>query len=254
MRIVAGSYTTKGHKPLNEDRVLVGGAILSGGGISVELSGRALFAVFDGVSTGGEGGLAAQISAEIFYETCCSNPDLPVIELVALAAKTAQGVLDTLKHKRRINSLSACTVTGICLGEDGDAAIFNAGDSRTYRIRNSVLAQLTTDNTVISQMIRDGAPDSLIAEACETESHAITHALGMTGGGAGTLDLNESFVVAGDTFFICSDGVTDVLADSEIESMLDARGQEQACECVVTRALDAGAMDNVSATIIRVFN
>ena len=254
MRLVVDSCTTKGHKALNEDRVLVGDTILSGGSISAELSGRALFAIFDGVSTGGEGSLAAQIAAEVFSDSFRNNLDLPAKELVTLAAKGAQDGITMLKHEGRINSLSACTVTGFFIDENGNVIIFNAGDSRTYRMRNNILVQLTSDNTVVRQMERDGAPKELVAEAYATDAHTITRAIGMNSVVPHALDLYESFAVPGDVFFVCSDGVSDVLSDSKIEYLIGRLGQEHACEGIVAQALSSGSLDNVSAVLVRVFD
>lgn len=114
----------------------------------------------------------------------------------------------------------------------------NCGDSRLYRLRNGELKQLTIDHS-LSNMLGQHA-----------HSHIITNCIG---GGCKTsfidiVDFTDD-VAEGDTFMLCSDGLTDMLSDTDIENMLNAGVNASAlCEA----AERAGGLDNVSVILVNI--
>lgn len=114
----------------------------------------------------------------------------------------------------------------------------NCGDSRLYRYHNGVLTQLTTDHS-LSNMLGQHA-----------HSHVITNCIG---GGCQTsyIDIVDCTpdVAEGDTFLLCSDGLTDMLSDGDIENMLNS-GYTASQLC--SAAERAGGFDNVSVILAHI--
>ena len=124
-----------------------------------------------------------------------------------------------------------CTLTGV-VWLKGKTYVLNAGDSRTYRFRNGTLRQLTIDET---ERGLSGNPN---------DSKYLVNCIG--GGCNGTLtliDITDRLRV-GDQLLICSDGLTDMATDEEIESVLS---QSQQCATdLYDLACRNGGADNIS--------
>ena len=130
-----------------------------------------------------------------------------------------------------------CTLTGVTWSQ-GKAYLLNAGDSRTYRYRNGILRQLTQDETLRGHT---GNP---------FDSKALLNCIG--GGAEGHLnveDLTER-LHKGDILLICSDGLTDMLSDEEIEQILST--SEQPADNLYEAACSKGGVDNVSVILAKI--
>lgn len=125
----------------------------------------------------------------------------------------------------------------------GRVVIGNLGDSRAYRLRRGELVQLTTDHSLMNQMIAAGMDPA----ANFPWRHVITRALGMADAQP---DVHSEAVCAGDVYLLCSDGLYEPLEPAEIAAHLDVSPQ-RACEKLVDAAYDAGSTDNISAVVVR---
>lgn len=125
----------------------------------------------------------------------------------------------------------------------GRVVIGNVGDSRAYRLRRGELAQLTTDHSLLNQMIAAG----MQPDAAFPWRHVITRALGMPEAMA---DVHSEMVMAGDVYLLCSDGLYEPLEPEEIAAHLDV-SPALACQKLVDAAYAAGSTDNISAVIVR---
>ena len=130
--------------------------------------------------------------------------------------------------------------------EAGRAVIGHVGDSRVYRLRAGALEQLTVDHSLWAQLAAAGA------ELPEREEfaykHVVTRALGTP---TAEPDLRVEAALAGDVFLLCSDGLSEVLADEAIIAAL-AHSAATACRALVDAAYAAGSKDNISAVVVRV--
>jgi protein phosphatase len=129
-----------------------------------------------------------------------------------------------------------CTLTGV-VWHYGHIWLVNAGDSRTYRFRNGMLRQLTTDET---ERGITGDPDA---------DKSLLNCIG--GGLEGRLAIDdlEGKLLPDDTLLICSDGLTDMLTDEQIEARI-AEGATAAD--LYRQACEGGGIDNVSIIIARI--
>ena len=127
----------------------------------------------------------------------------------------------------------------------GYAFAAHVGDSRVYRLRDGVLAQLTVDHSLVAQLMAAGTP---VDEHTFQWRHVVTRALGTT---TGEPEVQIDRARSGDVYLVCSDGLSEVLAADDIAALLEARA-EQACRALVDAAYAAGSRDNISAIVVRV--
>jgi serine/threonine protein phosphatase PrpC len=124
------------------------------------------------------------------------------------------------------------------------AVLAHVGDSRIYRLRDGVLAQLTTDHSLYAQLVAQG-----IDPGEDFGYHnVVTRALGAP---TAEPDVDTVDLLPGDVFLLCTDGLSGVLGDERIAELLGLPA-EAACHALVGIALDAGSRDNVSAIVVRV--
>ena len=129
-----------------------------------------------------------------------------------------------------------CTLTGV-VWHYGRTWLVNAGDSRTYRFRDGLLRQLTTDET---ERGITGDPDA---------SKLLLNCLG--GGAEGRLAVDdlEGKLLEGDLLLVCSDGLCDMVSDEELEAALT---DGATASDLLRLACEAGGADNVSIILARV--
>ena len=138
------------------------------------------------------------------------------------------------------------TVAGLVL-RDGHFACFWAGDSRVYRYRAGELDQLTRDHSVVQDMV-----DAGVLQPHEAERHPHASVILRAVGVDATVELAwvHAPVQPGDVFLLCSDGLTRMVADSEIEAALASGPLEQVSRDLLTLTLDRGAKDNVTILLV----
>jgi len=127
--------------------------------------------------------------------------------------------------------------------------IGHVGDSRCYRLRGHQLQTLTRDHTLLQEQIDAGLISP--AQAAQAEHrHLLTRALGVAD--TVLLEVNEFPVEANDLFLFCSDGLNDMLADSEIAAILSGMGSlGEKAQALVAAANAKGGRDNISVILVQ---
>ena len=146
------------------------------------------------------------------------------------------------------------TVAGVALVDDPGHgpcwAVFHVGDSRVYLFGEDGLVQLSTDHSVVQELV-DMGMISAAAAAVHPQRHLVTRALGV--GPPAEADVVLLPVEAGRRFLVCSDGLTGELEDGEIARLLAETSDPQAAAGRLVRtAVDRGASDNVTAVVVEV--
>ncbi len=128
--------------------------------------------------------------------------------------------------------------------------IANVGDSRLYRLRVGELEQLTSDHTLLQELVDRGFYSQEEAEA-SLNRNVITRALGTEPNIQ--VDLQEEIVLPGDLYLLCSDGLNDMISDEKILSTLSKFGGnlDKIGEDLIRQANSEGGRDNVSVILIR---
>lgn len=131
-----------------------------------------------------------------------------------------------------------------------DLVIGHIGDSRAYLLRDGSFSQLTKDHTLAEAMIEAGVaePDE---PAARSMRHVLTAALGSLGP-KNKPEIQRMEVKPSDQLLLCTDGLTEMVDDRTIASLLEnADTADKACEDLVTVALAAGGLDNVTVVLAR---
>jgi protein phosphatase len=208
-----------------------------------------LFIVADGMGGHAGGEIASQRTIArleaLLAEGQVNRPGIEsALELV---------VGDIAAHPETTDEGTGTTLTGVFLEADGDDlhwVALNIGDSRVYLLREDRLVQVTTDHSVVQELIAAGkiSPDE--AEG-HPYSNVITRAVGaseLTAPDYVTIDVR-----AGDRFVICSDGLTKELTDYGIQHFLNENDDPGAAvDAMLAAALENGGRDNVTLVIVQV--
>jgi len=153
------------------------------------------------------------------------------------------------EENRELQGLGATIETLVI--DEGAATIGHVGDSRVYRMRAGALERVTEDHSVLAEELkrRKMTPKEIKEFPFKNR---ITRALGHLDDRI--VDIHKYGLEKHDLFLICSDGLTDVANDEEIESILreTKSDPESACEKLVQTALDGGGPDNVSVIVVLV--
>lgn len=135
---------------------------------------------------------------------------------------------------------------------DGKVYIGSVGDSRAYLIRNHRIKQLTVDQSYVQMLVDAG---SITPEEAEHHhrKNEITNALGLKGMQPATVLPKAIQPEAGDCFLLCSDGLSGMVPDKEIEKVVSRQSdktQQERVEELVTRAKRHGGVDNITCQIV----
>jgi serine/threonine protein phosphatase PrpC len=133
---------------------------------------------------------------------------------------------------------------------DGRVCVVHVGDSRAYIFEGDALRQITHDHTIPEDMVRRGElqPDQVAQHPLR---HVITNVVGGTEAGV-YVEAHALDVHAGDRLLLCSDGLTEMVTNEAIATVLRAESEPAAaCKALVAQANDAGGRDNITAVIVR---
>ena len=230
----------------NEDMVLVGKKLIRDNRLQGAVEpGKDnpifIVAVADGMGGANAGEVASQMVLEMLREGLYGLETGLDDEALKAAIKT----LGLETHQRVLHEGMAdpakrgmgSTLVGLFY-YDGRLFLINAGDSRLYRFRNDILMQVSRDHS-----LRELSGNN------ETPSNVIINSFG--GGKAFYVDVEiaSKKVLEGDIFLLCSDGVSDMLSDEEIEEVLAKEGFEDA---LLEASKNKGGEDNISYVMIEV--
>lgn len=202
---------------------------------------RAVFAVADGMGGHLAGEVASRMAIEAVQRMARENerPGIAALrEAVACAHETI------LSHAQsHIECAGMGTTLSVLWLSANYAYIAHVGDSRIYRLRSGSLTQITQDHSLVEELVRAGL---ITREQARTHPrrNIITRALGTHG--ENEPDLLVTDVQDGDVFLLCTDGLTGMVPDDEIERTLRDCGIEAAADKLLALALDAGGRDNVT--------
>ncbi|MBR4953303.1 MAG: Stp1/IreP family PP2C-type Ser/Thr phosphatase [Oscillospiraceae bacterium] len=128
------------------------------------------------------------------------------------------------------------------------AMVCNVGDSRAYLYNGSVVEQITHDHSLVEEMVERGKITREEAES-HPNKNVITRAIGVEA--TVKCDIFDLKLRDGDKVLLCSDGLTNLVSDEEIASVLMKNPElENACLKLVTLALQRGAPDNVTVVLV----
>ena len=126
----------------------------------------------------------------------------------------------------------------------------HVGDSRAYMIRDGQISQLTRDHSLVNDYLKV-MPDMPEDQRSELPKNVITRALGMQD--SVEVDLLAHDAKLGDTFVLCSDGLSGMISDAEIlQVAVQNRDLSAACKRLAALANEHGGEDNITAVVVRI--
>jgi protein phosphatase len=130
-----------------------------------------------------------------------------------------------------------------------ECALAHVGDSRAYRFGEDGLQQISTDHSVVQQLIEDGVLSRDEARRAPNRN-IVTRAIGIDFDV--DVDVSRLTLAPNELVMLCSDGLTDVVADLDIEGHFQRYAREPAdlVDALIAAALDGGGPDNVSVVIL----
>ncbi|MDH3730298.1 MAG: protein phosphatase 2C domain-containing protein [Acidimicrobiia bacterium] len=141
------------------------------------------------------------------------------------------------------------TLTLVVLGADGELDLAHIGDSRAYQLRAGDLLQITSDHTLVAELVAEGRLDPKEVRA-HPQRNLLTRVIGM----GKQIEVEEFSDSAhdGDRLLLCSDGLSAMVDDPEIAELLAAATPEEAVWTLVEAANRAGGEDNVTVIVVDV--
>ena len=207
------------------------------------LEGERFCAVADGMGGHNAGEVASAMAVQAFSEYMRG---IDPITGQALYGAVAQANEQVYRAARENDGMSGMGTTFSALAwQDGNALLAHVGDSRVYLVRQGAIMQLTTDHTLVEEMVRKGMLTPREARF-HPRRNIITRALGTDPDVA--IDIVQLVARPGDVFFLCSDGMTNYVEEREILRTAVGDGDWQdKLKHLVDEALDNGGADNITA-------
>ncbi len=206
-----------------------------------------VFAVADGMGGAQAGEVASRMAAEVFGAGATFE-GTPEEQLTAMVQEANRRIWERAQEDSARRGMgTTCTVAMV--GARG-VTIAHVGDSRAYRLRDSEMEQLTHDHSLVAELERSG---QLSREAAEQhpQRSIITRALGPERDVE--VDAHTHAARSGDVFVLCSDGLTGMITDDEMASILRGAGDlESAATALIRAANQSGGRDNITAVLFRV--
>ena len=207
-----------------------------------------LFLVADGMGAHAAGELASKMAADGIPLKYFKERQLPPAE--ALRASVRE--LNAQIHERGESNLEfkgmGTTCSALVLLPEG-AVVAHVGDSRVYRLRKGKLEQLSFDHSLVWEL--QAAGDFQDADTIHLPKNIITRSLGPNPNVE--VDLEGPFPLeVGDTFLLCSDGLTGEVKDDEIGLILECLPPEEAARVLVDLANLRGGPDNITVIIVKI--
>jgi len=212
-----------------------------------------LFAVCDGMGGHKGGDVASKMAVDCLHEyilnlAADSLTQNPISVLNAAIQKANHLIWLQAQGNSELHEMGT-TITAAAIKKK-QLAVANVGDSSQYVFRNGSLKKITRDHTLAEKMVADG----LLKNEDKKNSgynHILTRALGAQEDVL--IDNFEHRLYAGDLVLLCSDGLTDMLENNEIESILNQNDNlENSINTLLEAALKKGGYDNITIILLRI--
>ena len=216
-------------------------------------SGGVLLTVCDGMGGARAGNVASELAVNAFCDVVLSELADPgrVEEIPAILTKAVKdanhAVWSRSNHDPDCFGMGTTMVAALAAGDS--CYIVNVGDSRAYCVNEEGIEKITRDHSVVEDLIRRG---EITPEQARThpQKNLITRALGTSE--ETKADFYEVSCEPGQFLLLCSDGLSNIVADQEILYEIIHGGEpEDCCKRLLDTALQRGAPDNVTVALLQ---
>jgi serine/threonine protein phosphatase PrpC len=248
MNISAGAKTDTGQRANNEDRY----AVVDTRKRQIRADGVLIIA--DGMGGRSFGEQAAAAAVETTEDALAELLDNRQVDEVIVADALATALR---RANARVYELASADderkgmgTTCVAAVVEGDRLyVAHAGDSRAYLLRDGLLRQITHDHSYVAEQVRAGAITEEGARSSRFRN-IITRAIGIEP----TIDaeVSEADVQPGDMVLLCTDGLSNIVAEEDItRALMQASSPQAAADKLVQMAVKSGGRDNITAVVAR---
>jgi protein phosphatase len=221
-----------------------------------------LFLLADGAGGHNAGNVASALATstvahvyEASGKSLAERPDVDQFGLWTGARRLAAAIhranleiIDIAKKSKRYHGMGT-TIVALAFSPDGDVVhIAHVGDSRCYRLRGAALDPITLDHSLMMDVLETNpdAEDSLLERM---PRHVVTRALGMDP--VMRVSSRTLRTQPGDIFMLCSDGLSGVVDDEQLElALCEHRAPDAHVRALIDAALAADTQDNVGVVVV----
>ncbi len=229
-------FNAKSHigliRKVNEDSILA-------------LPQQGIWVVSDGMGGHAAGDYASRLIADTIAMIDDNLEPADRMRAVRTAIQQAHQIIVAEAEARGTGTIGATVVA--MMVANGHFVVFWAGDSRLYRLRDGHIEMLTSDHSVVADLVHAGQMTWDEAEQ-HPQSNAITRAVGV--GDELELDKIRGELMSGDRFLLCSDGLTKYATFQMLEDAIRDAPIETVSEKLIQIALAGGGADNISVIVV----
>ena len=207
-----------------------------------------LFLVADGMGAHAAGELASKMAADTVPLTYYKHTELSVPEAIHLAVEEANEKIHSRGEANAEFRGMGTTASALLLLPQG-ALVAHVGDSRVYRLRRGLIEQLSFDHSLVWEMTASGqVPAGQVPDYIP--KNIITRSLGPNQNVE--VDLEGPFPIeVGDTFVLCSDGLSGQVKDDELGAIVATLSPAEAVQMLVDLANLRGGPDNITVIVTK---
>jgi serine/threonine protein phosphatase PrpC len=210
-----------------------------------------LFVVADGMGGHTRGEVASQLAVstirDVYYSQEAGDPAAAL--RLAIEQANARIYNESLAMSPNLEPdqmMGSTVVAAVILGDA--VYVANVGDSRAYIIRNGQAHQISLDHSLVAQQLREG----LITKEQAKDHPDRNKIYRCLGEGTVEVDTFSEKVKPGDLLLLCTDGLTELVPDEEIVSIVQQYEPQESVQHLIDRANELGGRDNITAVLARV--
>jgi len=197
--------------------------------------------VADGMGGHNGGETASKLAVDTITEVMNESKDLKIA-----IEKANEEIYDLSIKEPSLTGMGTTVV--LCSIDNERVNIAHVGDSRAYLINEKGLHRITTDHSVVQQLLDSG---SITEEEAKNhpQRNLITRAVGTDK--IVMIDFNKLTYEKNNYILVCSDGLTTYTDEEDIHNIIKANTPEKAVDKLVEKAIENGGQDNITVVLIR---
>lgn len=215
-----------------------------------EIENGLLTVVCDGLGGNKAGDVASRLAVKVIAEHFASSRERDLLERIKSAIVAAHAKILEQSNSNFQQKGMATTVDVLYL-KDNTSYWGHVGDSRIYNVKNGKIKQLTKDHSLVQKLVDDG-----FLTLKEAENHPNKNIITRALGDSNLIEVDLSKLKynpdESNFFFLCTDGVTGVIKDFELEKILSFDNLEKMPHLLSNMIIERGAPDNFTFVIITV--
>ncbi|MEN8904713.1 MAG: Stp1/IreP family PP2C-type Ser/Thr phosphatase [Clostridiales bacterium] len=213
-----------------------------------------IYIIADGMGGHNAGEIASKTAAEYTGEVLLNTPGAFLEEenltasIIEAMEKANQKVFEMSKAKSENSGMGTTLIAAVVYGKK--LYIGHIGDSRVYILKKGIISKITSDHSLVEELLRSG---TLTKEEAENhpKKNIITRAIGCSV--VIDVDLYEYDIENGDIILMCTDGLTNMVNENQIRDIVqNSKDLGTASENLINKANENGGEDNTTVILFRI--